>query len=110
ARRMALREAVFAETEDLLVERRSELRRIAALAHAVLEALLEVLEAALAFPRGHRAAQRIGFARSEARGDDRELHDLLLEDRHAERSLEDLPDRFARIGDGLQPLAPFQVG
>ena len=89
--RMRLRKAVFAEAQDLLVDLPRERLGVAARRHAVDQALLEVLEAALAPPRRHRAAQVIGLARREARRDDRELHHLLLEDRHAERALEHAP-------------------
>ena len=43
--------------------------------------------------------------------DHRELHDLLLEDRHAERALEHLSHTFARIGHRLQapPAAQIRV-
>ena len=104
-RRMRFRKAVFAEAQDLLVDLPREALGVAARRHAVDQALLEVLEAALAPPRRHRAAQVIGLARREAGGDDRELHHLLLEDRHAERALEHAPHRVARIRDGLDAPA-----
>ncbi len=59
---MRFREAVFAEAQDLLVDLPRERFGIAARAHAVDQALLEFLEAALAPPRRHRAAQVIGLA------------------------------------------------
>ena len=106
---MRFGEAVFAEAQDLLVDLPRERLGVAARAHAVDQPLLELLEAALAPPRGHRAAQLVGLARREARGDDRELHHLLLEDRHAERALEHALHRVARIGDRLQALPALQV-
>src|SRR5690606_6795730 len=83
ARRVRLRETVFAEASDLLEDLLRELGRIAALEHAVDQTLLEAAEIAAPPPRGHRAAQLVGLARRESGRDDRELHDLLLEDRHA---------------------------
>ena len=109
-RRMRFRKAVLAEAQDLLVDLPCERLGIAARRHPVDQALLEVLEAALAPPRRHRAPQMIGFARREPRRDDRELHHLLLEDRHAERALEHAPDRIAGIRDGFDALPPAQVG
>jgi hypothetical protein len=87
AHRVRLRKAVLAEAEDLPVDAVGELRGDAVPAHAVDELLLEGLEAALALPRRHRAAQLVGLARGEARRHHRELHHLLLEDRHAEGAL-----------------------
>src|SRR5689334_3104469 len=105
---MRFGKAVFAEAEDLLVDLARERFVVAARAHAVDEPLLEDLQAALAPPRRHRAAQTVGFAGREARGDDRELHHLLLEDRHAERALQNALDRVARIADRLESLPALQ--
>jgi hypothetical protein len=107
---MRFRKAVFAEAQDLLVDLPRERFGVAARRHSVDQPLLELLEAALAPPRRHRAAQRIGLARREPGRDDRELHHLLLENRNAERALEHAFDGLARIGDGLHSLPPAQVG
>ena len=85
---MRFGKAVFAEAQDLLEDLSREGFGYAVHVHAVDQALLEFLEAALAPPCCHRAPQVIGLAGREAGGDDRELHHLLLEDRHAERALE----------------------
>ena len=69
----------------------------------------QMLEPAFALPRRHRAAQLIGLAGRETGGDDRELHDLLLEDRHAERALEHALHGLARIADRFEPLPPAQI-
>ena len=82
--------------------RRANSSDVPALAHAADQALLERAEPALALPGGHRAPQLVGLARREARGDDRELHDLLLEDGHAERAFQHALDLGARVGDGLE--------
>ena len=97
ARGVRFGKAVFAEAEDLLEDPARELLGVAALAHAADQPLLEGAEPALALPRRHRPPQLVGLARREARGDDRELHDLLLEDRHAERALEHALDLVARV-------------
>ena len=89
AQRVALGEAVFAEAQDLLVDALRELLAGSrARACRRSSRSLERLEAAASLPGGHRAAQRVRLARREAGGDDRDLHHLLLEDRHAERALQ----------------------
>ena len=109
ARGMRLGETVFAEALDLLEEPLGELLVVAALRHAVDQPPLEALELAVAPPRRHRAAQLIRFTGREAGGDHRQLHHLFLEDRHAERALEHLAHRLARIGDRLFLRAPAQI-
>ena len=106
---MRLREAVFAEAEDLLEDLPRERLGEAVGEHAVDEAALERLHAALALPGGHRTAQLVGLARRETRGDDGELHHLFLEDRHAEGALQHLLDRRARVGHRLLAVAAAQV-
>ena len=106
---MRFGKAVFAEAQDLLVDLPRELLIVAVVAHAFDQSLLERLETALVFPRRHRAAQPIGLSRSEIRRDDCELHHLLLEDRHAERALQDAPHCIARIGDRLELLPAAQI-
>jgi len=51
-------------------------------------------------------AQLVRLARCESRRHDGELHDLLLEDRHAERARQHALDRIAGIGDRIEPLSP----
>ncbi|MDR9160943.1 hypothetical protein FEP45_06023 [Burkholderia multivorans] len=114
ARRVALGKAVFAEALDLLEDLLGELARVSALEHPVDDLVVIFAEIALALPCGHRAPQRIGLVRREARRDDRDLHHLLLEDRHAERAFEHRLERVARIRDlalffaGHDP-APLQI-
>src|SRR5690606_27630251 len=109
ARRMRFREAVFAEALDLLEQPLRELRRVAALEHPVDESPLEMAEPAAPFPGRHRAAKLIRLAGREARRDDRELHDLFLEDRHAERALEHAAHLVARIRDRLLAVASPEI-
>jgi hypothetical protein len=109
ARRVALRKTVFAEALDLLVDLLGVLGGVAARQHAADQLVAERPDAALALPRGHRAPQLVGLARREAGGDHRQLHHLLLEDRHAERALEHGLHRFRRIGHRLELLPPPQV-
>src|SRR3954466_2045389 len=109
AGRMRFRKAVFAEAEDLPVEGIGEFGGVAVALHALLELVLELLEAAAAPPGSHRAAQAIGFAGRESGRDYGELHDLLLEDRHAQGSLENAPDLAARVLNRFLLLAAPQV-
>ena len=80
---MRLGKAVLAEAQDLAVDLICECFRIAILAHAVFEPLLERLQTASSSPRSHGTPQAVRFAWREARRDHGELHDLLLEDGHA---------------------------
>src|SRR5215472_13842047 len=106
---MRLRKTVLAKAEDLLIDLARELLVVAVPAHALDQSLLKGLQSALALPRRHRAAQLIGFAGREVRRDDRELHHLLLEDRHSQRALEHPFHRLAGIADRLDALPPTQV-
>ena len=69
-----------------------------------------LLHAAMTFPRGHRPAQLIGFARRIAGRDDRQLHHLFLEQRHAERAFEHRLEILRRIIHRLLAATPAQVG
>ena len=65
-----------------------ELAVVAVVDHALDQLVVELVDAALALPGRHRAAQLVGLAAREAGRDHRDLHHLLLEDRHAERALQ----------------------
>ena len=107
---MRFREAVFAEAQDLAVKRVGEFGGIAVVPHPLLQPLLELLQAAAPAPRRHRAAQAVGLARREPGGHHGELHDLLLEDRHAQRPFQDFFHLRARIRDRLGSAPAPQVG
>ena len=104
---MRFRKPVFAETENLLIDLAREFLRVSTRRHSIDQSLLEFFETALAPPCGHRATQAVGFARCKSSGNDRELHHLFLENRHAERALEDTLHGIARIGHVLEALAAF---
>ncbi len=104
-----LGEAVLAEAQDLPIDRFGERARVATLQHAVDQLALERFQAALAPPCRHRATQLIGFAGREAGRDHRQLHHLLLEDRHAERARQHRTHRLARIVHRLFAVTPAQV-
>src|SRR6185503_6287733 len=95
--------------QDLPEDLSCEFLRVAALAHAADESLLEWAETALALPGRHRPAQAVRLTARETRCDDGQLHHLLLEDRHAERALEDAFDLGAWVGHRLLPAPPAQV-
>ncbi len=81
---MAFGETVFAKTFDLAEDGLGEFGRVAIGQHALHHLVVELVHPALAFPGGHGTAQLVGFSRSEAGRQHRNLHHLLLEDGHAQ--------------------------
>ncbi len=71
---------------------------------------MEWPEPALAFPGRHGAAQRIGLAGREVGGDHRDLHHLLLEDRHAFRALQRRAQRLRVVDLVVLEQTVLQVG
>src|ERR1700722_6736656 len=103
------RKAVLPEAQYLIEYLVREALGIAPLAHALDQLALEGLQAALALPGRHRAAQPIRLAGRKSRGDDRQLHDLLLKNRHAQGTLEHRLDLRARIRHRLLAAAAAQI-
>src|SRR5690349_2047948 len=101
AGRVRFGEAIFAETFYLLEDALEIFLVVAVGEHAVADLVVERFQAALAFPRRHRTAQLIGFARSEVRDDFDQLHHLFLENRHTERAAEHRLDPGSRTGLAL---------
>ena len=60
--------------------------------------------------RAHRLAQPVGFPGGEPGRVDRDLHELLLEERHAEGLAQARFEDRVRVGDGLLAAAAAQVG
>ena len=87
---MAFRKAVAAEALDLLEGALGEILRVAVRDHAVDHLVAKRADAAGRLERRHRPAQRVGLGRGEAGADDRHLHRLLLEERHAQGLLQHL--------------------
>jgi len=111
ARGVRLRKAVLAEPLDLLEASLGEAAVVAVGEHAVHQPLAEPLQdVALALPCGHGAAELVGLVGREARGDDRQLHRLLLKQRHAQRLAQHALDLLIRIRHRLLPGAAAQVG
>jgi hypothetical protein len=107
---MALGETVFAEALDLLEDALGVLERIALLDHSPDQALVEGREPAAPLPRRHRAAQRVGLAGREVGGEHRDLHHLLLEDRHALGAAERGPELGGAIDLAVGQEPVLQVG
>lgn len=80
---MAFGKAIAAETLDLLEAALGELGGIAARGHAFDQLGPEIVHRADIAEGRHRAAQLVGFRGREIRRNDRELHRLFLEQRHA---------------------------
>ena len=106
--------AVAAEALDLLAQALGEVGVVAVVRQPVEQLLAVALELALAPPGTHRAAQLVGLAAGKVGRDHRELHHLLLEDRHAQRARQHTADLFAqavqRILAARRTLARLQVG
>ena len=77
--------------------------------HARAQLHLDLLHA-LRSLEAHRAPQLLGLAAGEAGRDHRHPQQLLLEQRHAERALQDRLERRMRIHDRLAPAARFRYG
>ncbi len=107
---MAFGKAVVAEAVDLLVDAFGELGRVAVGGHARDDLLVVLVQAALALPRGHGAAQFVGLACGEAGGDHGQLHHLFLEHGHAQGAFQSRLEFVLFIGHRLLALAPVQVG
>ncbi len=86
---VALRKAIFAEPLDLLETARCELLRVSLLHHRLDQPVAVEVDGAVAAERRHGAAQLVGFARRKAANVDGDLHRLLLEQRNAERALQE---------------------
>ena len=93
-RGVAFGKAVFAEAFDLREARFGEVARHTRSPSCRDEFRFQRSDRADALERRHRAAQFVRLRRRKAGADDGDLHRLLLEQRHAERALEHLLQRF----------------
>ena len=107
---VAFGKAVFAEALDLAEQRFGEVQRVAVGQQAADQLDAVFVDAALALPGGHGAAQLVGVAGREAGRHHGDLHDLFLEDRHAHGAREHVAHLFAGIGFVFLALASAQVG
>ncbi len=107
---VAFGEAVAAEPLDLLECALGEVPGIAARDHPADQFVVEMADAPGQLERRHRAAQLVGFGRREPGTDDRDLHRLLLEQRHAQGLLEYRTQFGLGIFRLFLALAPTQIG
>lgn len=107
---MALGEAETGEGFDLLVEALRIVVADAVLAHPREELRFQAVHALLPALRTHGAPQQVGvFARAVADGDGH-LHELLLEDGHAQRALEHRDELRMRVVHRLLAVPASQIG
>ena len=99
AHRVALGEAVAGEGGQLLPDDLDDLGGDAALGGPVGEALVQPLHALAAALGAHGLAEHVGLAGAEAAHVDGHLHELLLEERHAERLLQRWLQQRVEVGD-----------
>ena len=67
------------------------------------------MNVAIALEGRHRAAQPVGLLRGKAGTDDRDLHRLLLKQRHAHGFAQHLAQRVGGVVDRLDPGTPAQI-
>jgi hypothetical protein len=94
ARRVAFRKAVAAKAFDLLERPLGEVAIIAVADHPVDELVAKRTDSAGELEGRHRPPKGIGLARGEAGTNDRDLHRLFLEQRHALGLLEHFAKRL----------------
>ena len=103
-------ETVLAESLDLLEAAFGEVFGVTPGDHAIDQLLAVLVDSvALALPGGHGASEAVCLVRRETRGDDGELHGLLLKQRHTERAFQRLADLFARVVHRLLALTAPEV-
>ncbi len=115
--RMAFGEAIAAEPFDLAVAAFGEIALVAAPHHAADHLFPELVHAADMAEGRHRPAQLVRLRRGEFGRDDRQLHRLFLEQRHAIGLFQQIAQFIGivrRIGRGkfgfFQPRAATQIG
>ena len=106
---MALGEAVVGEGVQLPPDLLADLVVDAVGPHAREEPLLELRQPLVAAFRPDRLAEPVGLGGGEVRHVDGDLHELLLEERHAEGLGERLAQQRMRVGDRLGTVAAPDV-
>ena len=107
---VALGETVFTEALDLLEDALGVVLVVALGHHAPDQPVVKGAEAALPLPGGHGAAQLVGLAGGEVGREHRDLHHLLLKDRHALGSLQRGLQLTGVVDVVVVQLAVLQVG
>ena len=77
--------------------------------HALAQLQLDLPHPLLGSLESHRAPQFLGLPAGEAGGRHRHAQQLLLEQRHAERALQNRFERGMRVLDRLAPGAPIEI-
>ncbi len=108
--RVALGEAEVGEGGELVEDLVGHLALDAPLGHALVEPGPQPLHPLAAALRAHGLAQLVGLARGEPGHVDGHLHELLLEQRHAEGLGQRLLEQRVQVGDRLLAVAPTDVG
>ena len=106
---MALGEPEVGEALDLVHDVVGDFTGDAARRHAHEEAVAHRRHAGPRPLRPHRLAQPVGFPRGEAGDVDRHLHELFLEQGHAERLRQALLEQRVRVRDRFLAVAAPQV-
>ena len=106
---MALGEPEARERLQLRVDLLGGVAGDAALGHPLHQPLAHPRHARLRPLRSHRLAELIGLGGAESRAVDRELHELLLEERHAERLAQARLGERVDVGDLLLAVAAPEV-
>ncbi len=107
---VAFGKAVFAKPLDLVEAALGEIALVSVGQHSINHLLLKLFDTARVPPRGHCAAQLVGFSGCESRRDHRHFHRLLLKEWNTER----LAKYRLQFGLGktyrLNPVPAAQVG
>ena len=106
---MALGEAEIGEALDLVHDVVGHLAGDATRGHAGEEPVAHRRHPGAGALGTHRLAEAVRLPRGEPGDVDRHLHELLLEQRHAERPLQALLEQRVRIGDRLLTVATAEV-
>ena len=107
---VTLGETVLAEPTDLIEDPLGEGRVDAALDHPPRQPVVVLVDLPGAPPGGHVAAKLVRLPGGVSASGDRQLHHLLLEDRHPEGLRQDRLQVRVRVDDRLIPCATAQIG
>ena len=107
---MRLREPEVGERSQCRIDRVRRIVRYPVGRHPRVEALFERGHPEVRALRRHRLAQLISIGGAEATDRHRHLHELLLEERDAERPLQDRLEQRVEIGHRLLPSTTSDVG
>ena len=109
ARRVRLGKAVERERADRAHDRVGRLARDPTLRHPAAQPSLDSLHALPGALEAHRPPQLLGLAAREAGRGHGDPQELLLEERHPERALQDRLERRVQVRRRLEPGATAQV-